>query len=261
MPESRDRVARPEDVAAMFARRRQLVRSIGVLPDEPGRGANLFGSPFHQGTTGTVAARGPMRMTALRGGGFGRGGFGTPRSGNGRGRNMYGSSTVGRENSPAGTVRRGRGRSTNSVLPSWYPRTPLRDITAVVRAIERRRTRLADVEGQQIESPIPQDQSVLDFSVPNSGAQLEHDISMTSPNPSFVIKPRPPSVGKVPKILLGITNQTAGESEFLTPQKKLLNSIDTVEKVVMEELQKLKRTPTAKKAEREKRVRTLMSMR
>ena len=84
---------------------------------------------------------------------------------------------------------------------------------------------------------------------------------MVSPSLAVGVKPRTPAVGKVPKILLGIANQNAGESEFLTPQKKLLNSIDTVEKVVMEELQKLKRTPSAKKAEREKRIRTLMSMR
>ena len=44
------------------------------------------------------------------------------------------------------------------------------------------------------------------------------------------------------KILLNVTNQNAEESELLTPQKKLLNSIDTVEKAVMEELQKIKRT-------------------
>ena len=44
------------------------------------------------------------------------------------------------------------------------------------------------------------------------------------------------------KILLGVANQKAEESEFLTPQKKLLNSIDAVEKAVMEELQKMKRT-------------------
>ncbi len=43
--------------------------------------------------------------------------------------------------------------------------------------------------------------------------------------------------------------------------KKLLNSIDTVEKAVMEELEKLKKTPIAKKAERQYKVRTLMSMR
>ncbi|KAG6399514.1 hypothetical protein SASPL_140995 [Salvia splendens] len=72
----------------------------------------------------------------------------------------------------------------------------------------------------------------------------------------------PRSIGKVPKILLDITHQEGGDAAAcLTPQKKLLNSIDVVERVVMEELQKMKRTPSAKRAERERRVRTLMSMR
>lgn len=71
----------------------------------------------------------------------------------------------------------------------------------------------------------------------------------------------PPTIGKVPKILLNITNQSDEDSACLTPQKKLLNNIETVERVVMEELHKLKRTPSAKKDERQKRVKTLMSMR
>lgn len=250
MPESRDRIARPDDIAALFARQRQSVRNSGILPDDVGI-SNLFGSPR---TTVTMATRRPIGMTAVRGGGgFGRASFGTPRTGIGRGRNLYASTSVGRENTPSTGGRRGRGRLTNSGLPSWYPRTPLRDITAVVRAIERSRARFRDTEGQPLESPLPQDQTVFDPTVPNAGAQLEHDISMFTPNPTVAVKRCPPTTGKVPKILLGITNQTDGESEFLTPQKKLLNSIDTVEKVVMEELRKLKRTPTAKKVEREKK--------
>lgn len=69
-----------------------------------------------------------------------------------------------------------------------------------------------------------------------------------------------PVTGKFPKILLDITYKN-DEDSSLTPEKKLLIIIDSVEKVVMEELRKMKRTPSAKKAEREKRVRTLMSMR
>lgn len=85
---------------------------------------------------------------------------------------------------------------------------------------------------------------------------------MISPRPTILSRHCPPSIGKVPKILLDITyRNNDGDSACLTPQKKLLNNIDTLEKVVMEELRKLKRTPSAKKAEREKRVRTLMSMR
>lgn len=129
------------------------------------------------------------------------------------------------------------------------------------QAIERRRARLGEVEGPHMESPMSQDRRVVDSPEPLSGAQLEHNTSVLSPIPTFHEKHCPPSVGKVPKILLDITNQAGGELEPLTPQRKLLNSIDKVEKVVMEELNKLKRTPSARKAERDKRVRTLMSMR
>ncbi|KAL4304818.1 hypothetical protein AHAS_Ahas16G0016300 [Arachis hypogaea] len=151
---------------------------------------------------------------------------------------------------------RGRGSSSRSVLPSWYPRTPLRDISSVVRAIERRRARLGEIDGQQTGNPFPADQLFPDPSVSSDNAQL----SEITPKPASGVKLRTPS-GKVPKILLDIANQTEGEQSELTPQMKLLNSIDSVEKVVKEELQRLKRTPSAKKAEREKRVRTLMSMR
>uniref|UniRef100_A0A5B7CEA0 Protein POLYCHOME-like n=1 Tax=Davidia involucrata TaxID=16924 RepID=A0A5B7CEA0_DAVIN len=253
MPESRDRLSRPDDVTAMLARRRRSIGGFSILVDEPEMD---LGTPLRWGTTPMTGNRGPIGVVAMRGGiGFGRGSFGTPRVGNGRGRNLYGSPALGHQNTPGGSGRRSRARSTQSVLPSWYPRRPLQDITAVVRGIERRRARLREIEGQQIESPTPQDQIFLDPSVHTS-----HDIS-TTPNPTIRMKPCPESVGKVPKIWLGITNQNAGESGLLTPQKKLLNSIDIVEKVVMEELRKLKRTPSAKKAEREKRVRNLMSMR
>lgn len=83
-----------------------------------------------------------------------------------------------------------------------------------------------------------------------------------SPKIAVGLKLRTPIGSKLPKILVDITNQSdGGGSEFLTPQKKLLNSIDTIEEVVREELEKLKRAPSAKKADRERRVRTLMSMR
>ncbi|KAL5744116.1 hypothetical protein ACOSP7_026973 [Xanthoceras sorbifolium] len=254
MPEARDRLVRPVDIAANFARRRS--GALGVFQDEPEASTELVASP--QARVATMTPRGRMR-DAGRGGS----GFGTPRGGFGRGRrSTFGSASatrgsIGRENTPVlGSARRGR-----SVLPAWYPRTPLRDVTAVVRAIERRRARLGAVEGHQIDIPMSQDQRELDSSLPLLGAQPGHDASLMSPKPASSIKHCPPSVGKVPKILLNITNQVGEGSEFLTPQKKLLNSIDKVEKVVMEELKKLKRTPSAKKAEREKRVRTLMSMR
>ncbi|KZV36384.1 hypothetical protein F511_03825 [Dorcoceras hygrometricum] len=274
MPEARDRLSREDDVVATYSRRRNSNISNRI---SSGRGDSLLfvlqedaeegqraETPFRwRGTamTGTMAEA--SGGGGGGGGGRGRGTVGSPRIGRGGYFLRSPASVFGRENlSPmigSGRGRyRGRGRA---VLPSWYPRKPLRDITAVARAIERRRAHRGEGEGLLTESPILQDQIVHDPSVSTSGAQLEHDISMTSPHPTVGIKHCPPTIGKVPKILLDITKQSSEETACLTPQRKLLNSIDNVEKVVMDELRKLKRTPTAKKVEREKRVRTLMSMR
>ncbi|KAK6123296.1 hypothetical protein DH2020_042973 [Rehmannia glutinosa] len=147
---------------------------------------------------------------------------------------------TGRENlSPVVGSGGGRGRGRGSALPIWYPRRPLNDITAV--AIERRRKC-----GEDLQTDRP---SVS-------------DISIISPYPTISTRRFPPTIGKVPKILHNITHHNDGEdSAYLTPQKKLLNNIDTVEKVVMEELKKLRRTPSKLREEQKKRVRTLMSMR
>ena len=137
MPESRDRLSRPDDVRAMFALRRQSIGGLSILLDEP---ETSSGTPFRWGEsreTAMTGTRGPMGVAATRGGsGFGRGSLGTPRNRNRHGRNLHRSpAAMGRENLPTRSLRRGRGRSTNSVLPSWYPRTPLHDITAVVRVM------------------------------------------------------------------------------------------------------------------------------
>ncbi|KAI3669038.1 hypothetical protein L6452_40258 [Arctium lappa] len=202
MPEARDRLSRPnKEVAEM------PVSILGILVDEDDSDRSIRRTLFRWGATG-----GSSGATA-RGGGGGN------------------------------SFRRGRGGRTGqqSVLPSWYPRTWLGDITHVVQAIKRRRVRLGDDHHQPAAHP--------------SDAQLEHDVSLVTPKPKSA-SCKPSTLGKVPKILAG-----GEETEFLTPQKKLLNSIDIVEKVVMEELHRLKRTPSAKRAEREKRVTTLMSMR
>lgn len=125
MPESRDRLPRPDEVRATFARQRQSIGGIAILLDE---GQPEVGTPFRWGATAMTGTRGPMGVASTRGGrGVRRGSLGTPRSST---RNRRG-----QENMASGSFRRGRGRgrSTNSVLPSWYPRTPLRDVTYVVR--------------------------------------------------------------------------------------------------------------------------------
>ncbi|KAL3632437.1 negative regulation of ubiquitin-protein transferase [Castilleja foliolosa] len=266
MPEARDRLSRQDDVLAIYSNRLRNFASgrgnIGrvnliafILEDDIDEG-QATGTPFRWRGTAMVGTPGLMRVQ------FGRGSFGTPRIGRVPNSGRYSALAIGRENlSPsAGSARgrsggRGRGRT---VLPSWYPRKPLKDITAVVRAIERRRAHRGESERSQSESPILQDR-IHDPSASTSGVQLEHDISMTTPHPRTGLRRCPPSIGKVPKILLNATKNQ--NDACLTPQKKLLENIEMVEKVVMEELRKLKRTPSAKKAEREKRVRTLLSMR
>ncbi|XP_009602908.1 protein POLYCHOME-like [Nicotiana tomentosiformis] len=236
MAEGRDRLTRLEDPIYVYSRRR---RSIG-------RGGIEIFEDEAEASTAAV----PLRTTPVRtaGGGRGRNSSGTP------------ARAIGSQNiSPGG---RGRWRGRRSVLPSWYPRTPLRDITSIVRAIERTRARLRESEGEQLERLLPQDHTVLDPSESTSGAQLELKDSMITPRPKVRSRYHPKSVGKVSKILLDITNQKSSEdTDCLTPQRKLLNSIDTAEKAVMDELHKMKRAPSARKEEREKRVKTLMSMR
>ena len=54
-------------------------------------------------------------------------------------------------------------------------------------------------------------------------------------------------VGDVLHSIIEYIINNAGESELLTPSQKLLKSIDTVGKAVMEQLQIIKETPVAKK--------------
>lgn len=112
MPEARDRRERPVDYPAAFLNRRYH----GILLDEPSPAhLNPFQSP--------VVQRLPSESTTMgRGGGVARGNLGVRRTGGGGGRRGL------------GVARRGRARaSASSVLPSWYPRTPLRDVSSVVR--------------------------------------------------------------------------------------------------------------------------------
>ncbi|KAG6414102.1 hypothetical protein SASPL_126820 [Salvia splendens] len=263
MPETRDRLPRDNDAMVSYSNRRRIVgdgnsnSDVFVLVDEAEDQST--GTPFRWRGASMVGMP-PSRGVARR-----RGSLGSSRFGRSPNYSRSSSLGMGRENmSPAVGSGRGRGgfRGRGSIrLPAWYPRKPLRDITAVMRAIERRRARREEGEGLETESPLLQDQIVHDPSVSTSFAQLEQDPSVTSPLSTAGIRCCPPTVGKVPKILLNATNQSEGGSTCLTPQKKLLNNIEVVERVVMEELHKLKSTPSAKKAERQKRVRTLMSMR
>lgn len=142
MPEARDRIERPVDYSAVFLNR----RSNGVLIDEPA--TNLFGSPVQRlpsesaGNTG-LGSIGQGSMMAR--GGLVRGNFGIRRTSGRRGQTQF-RSPQGRENMSLGVARRGRGRASTSVLPSWYPRTPLRDVSTVVR-VSLRKTLFDNITG------------------------------------------------------------------------------------------------------------------
>lgn len=226
-PPSRDRLSRPVDISTLY---RGAARKVDLKVDEPGlRWAGLSGSP----SSGSGRRRaGPHRA----------------------GRTVAG----GRENvTPGRVVRTSRGRG--RVLPYWYPRTPLRDITAIVRAIERRRAQLHQ-DDQDREAP--QEETNAEAS---SSAQLEHEaIGSSTPLPTLPVKPevQPTPNTRVGKIMANIlSNEKGQDSNPITPQKRLLDSIDEVREVLVDEQRKLEKTPAAQRAETKKKVRTLMSMR
>lgn len=119
MPEARDRRERPVDYPAAFLNR----RSHGIFLDEPlPAHLNPFQSPVQRPPSESLAFGSTGQgSTVGRGGGIARGNLGVRRTGGGGGRRGL------------GVARRGRVRASASVLPSWYPRTPLRDVSSVVR--------------------------------------------------------------------------------------------------------------------------------
>lgn len=121
MPEARYRLSRPRDESVIFDRRRRSVGNTEILPDEPD--VVSAGDHFRWGAT---AMTGVNRANgAVTAGGRGSRGIGRERS-------LYGSpGPSGRQNTPAGSGRRPRG--SRSVLPSWYPRKPLQDITSIMK--------------------------------------------------------------------------------------------------------------------------------
>lgn len=237
---SRDRLPRPIDISTLF---RGAARRVDLIVDEPGlRWSGLSGNPTR---SGSVSGGSGSNVTRI----------GVHRVGLGYHRNFHRSPAVVRENRPTVTPARRGGR--RSVLPNWYPRTPLREITAIVGAIERRR---AELQVDEVTEPSLENTT----NAPSSaGAQPEHlEVGSSTPLPTILMKPQPSPVTQAVKITGGITlKENRPDWDFLTPEKKLLNSIEQVSEVWVKEQRKLERTPASKKAERERKVRVLMSMR
>lgn len=118
---SRDRLARPVDISTLY---RGAARRVDLIVDEPGLiWTGLSGNGPRNVSSGGSDSSG--RSIGVYGGRFGRG------------RNLYRPLMSGRENRTPGMMARrsGGSRGRGSRLPSWYPRTPLRDITAIVRVM------------------------------------------------------------------------------------------------------------------------------
>ncbi|XP_072980006.1 uncharacterized protein [Typha angustifolia] len=179
------------------------------------------------------------------------------------------------------SVRRARPRK--SPLPEWYPRTPLRDVTAVVNAVERRRSRLRAVAAQQrsrnpeVTSPSehvtatsPEESNVLSqtppiqdnqsiVSVNSSGptvantAASQTELLLTCSSPDLV-----PFADQSLQTASVSTNPSPTDLNKTAFERKLSSSIDEIERIVMENLKRSPKVAPPKKATQRS---TLLSMR
>lgn len=132
MPESRDRLSRQEDAIIASYSQRRITRtgdgnigsgiSIAFVQEDDSEEGQAARTPFRWRDTAMTGSPGSIGVAA-------GGAIGTPRI-----RQI--SPLAGPVNlSPAVGSGRGRGRGRGGVLPTWYPRRPLNDITAVVRVM------------------------------------------------------------------------------------------------------------------------------
>ncbi|KAG8064822.1 hypothetical protein GUJ93_ZPchr0004g39752 [Zizania palustris] len=147
-----------------------------------------------------------------------------------------------------------------SPLPDWYPRTPLHDITAIVKAIERRRLRIAacQQQSQRPEQEVPHCPKVQDSlgAFPGSSStQIVASPASRLAKGNLKIFSSPSETS-----LLTPSNSEPIDPAFLDLRKKLSSSIEQIEKMVR---RNLKRTPRAVAQPSKRAIQrcTLMSMR
>ncbi|GJN02604.1 hypothetical protein PR202_ga19974 [Eleusine coracana subsp. coracana] len=177
-----------------------------------------------------------------------------------------------KENRPPVWAVRATPPKRRSPLPDWYPRTPLRDITAIAKAIQRSRLRIAAAQ-QESQRPEQSPQSV-NVATP---AQVE-DIPRSSEASQAVASGSGSAEREnvaSPATILAQENlkvsSSLAESSLKTPfkpmdpaladvvEKKLSSSISQIEKMVKKNM---KRTPkAAQPSKRALQRRALMSMR
>ncbi|RRT57884.1 hypothetical protein BHE74_00034872 [Ensete ventricosum] len=139
---------------------------------------------------------------------------------------------------------RRRPRNRKSPLPSWYPRTPLRDITIIVNALERRKRERAARDRQRNANPeaSPVTTHVSDAS---SSSPALSTLSSLAPSSSDTLS----TTERVPA---DPSTEDPKPTEF---EKKLESTISEMERLVLDNLKRSTKPP-ARKA-----TRTLMLMR
>ncbi|CAL9157365.1 unnamed protein product [Musa hybrid cultivar] len=151
-----------------------------------------------------------------------------------------------KENVTPSRAARRRGRTRKSPLPEWYPRTPLRDITVIVNALERRRMRVraAATARQSTSDPEPAavEKGLLDSSS-STAAAGRSSVSATEQPPQICSSSNASSPREDPP---------DQPTEY---EKNLEIYIGEMERLVTENL-KRSPMPPAKRAKR-----TLISMR
>ncbi|KAK3154506.1 hypothetical protein QOZ80_2BG0191360 [Eleusine coracana subsp. coracana] len=165
---------------------------------------------------------------------------------------------------PAGAMRAAPKR--RSPLPDWYPRTPLRDITSIVKALERRRSQLEDAAAQQqLEDPSTSVQGEL--SVPQSTPQTQEILAVDAFSPDSTQVANPTTLFAEDKMKASSSPDCSLQTAPLKPNdpalvdlgKELSSSIEQIEKIASRNLMK---TPKAAQLSKMTVQRcTLMSMR
>ncbi|TKW40019.1 hypothetical protein SEVIR_1G218400v4 [Setaria viridis] len=175
---------------------------------------------------------------------------------------------------PVGTVK--TAPKSRSPLPDWYPRTPLRDITSIVKALERR-SQLEDAAAQQQIQWIEDSSQSADSTTPVQAEQNDPHNTLQAPEAlgavasgsgSTSVGANPPaSVAEGLKessspsdcSLQTVPSKPNDSAHADLMEKKLSRSIEQIEKMVN---QRLKETPKAAQPSKVSvQRRTLMSMR
>nr|CAB3447085.1 unnamed protein product [Digitaria exilis] len=165
---------------------------------------------------------------------------------------------------PAGSVK--VARKIRSPLPDWYPRTPLRDITSIVKALER--SRLEDgVARQQIQSVDPRTPVQVEQNDPRSTLQAQDTLGAVTSGlgstssvanlATSVSEGAPSSPSDSSSQTVPFKPNDSALADLM--EKKLSSSIEQIEKIVSRRLRETPKAAQPSKVAVQRR--TLMSMR